>query len=166
MQTKPAHPKLTSAYTFIEILVALTIVSLIFGIGYVSFRDFSRRQALQGVVRTIRGDLRLAQEQAISGQKPQDVFCDSPDTLSGFYFDLITPNNYRLVAQCSGGNVTSKDVSIAADISITSNQDPIVFKVLGQGTNVPQATPAIITLTQAGTSNRATITITSTGEIK
>ncbi|KKW14527.1 MAG: hypothetical protein UY55_C0007G0003 [Candidatus Jorgensenbacteria bacterium GW2011_GWB1_50_10] len=166
MQTIPAHPKLTSGYTFIEILVALTIVSLIFGIGYVSFRDFSRRQALQGVVRSIRGDLRLAQEEAISGQKPLDIFCNSPNTLSGYYFDLITPNNYRLVAQCSGGNVTSKDVTVAADISIAVSQDPIVFKVLGQGTNVPQATPAVITLTQAGTANTAIITITSTGEIK
>jgi len=166
MQTIPAHPKLNSGYTFIEILVALTIVSLIFGIGYVSFRDFSRRQALQGVVRSIRGDLRLAQEEAISGQKPLDIFCNSPNTLSGYYFDLITPNNYRLVAQCSGGNVTSKDVTVAADISIAVSQDPIVFKVLGQGTNVPQATPAVITLTQAGTANTAIITITSTGEIK
>lgn len=166
MQTKPAHPKLTSAYTFIEILVALTIVGLIFGIGYVSFRDFSRRQALQGTVRSIRGDLRLAQEQAISGQKPADIFCDSPNTLSGYYFDLVSANNYRLVAQCSGGSVVSKDVTIASDISISVSQDPIVFKVLGQGTDVPQATNAIITLTQSGTANTATITITSTGEIK
>lgn len=166
MQTKPAHPKLTSAYTFIEILVALTIVSLIFSIGYVSFRDFSRRQALAGVVRSIRGDLRLAQGQAISGQKPSDISCDSPSTLSGYYFDIVSANNYRLVAQCSGGNVVSKEVTIAADIFLSSNQDPIVFKVLGQGTNVPQATPAIITLTQSGTLNIATITVSSTGEIK
>ena len=166
MQTKPAHPKLTSAYTFIEILVALTIIGLIFGIGYVSFRDFSRRQALSGAARSIKGDLRLAQEQAISGQKPLDLFCNSPNTLSGYYFNRISANNYRLVAACSGGNVITKDVTIASDISISINQNPVVFKVLGQGTNVPQATPAVITLTQAGTSNTTTITITSTGEIK
>ena len=166
MQKPTAYSKPNSAYTFIEILVALTIIGLIFGIGYVSFRDFSRRQALSGAARSIKGDLRLAQEQAISGQKPADIFCDSPNTLNGYYFNRISATNYRLVATCSGGNVITKDVNIASDISISVNQNPVVFKVLAQGTNVPQATPAVITLTQAGTSNTATITITSTGEIK
>ena len=41
--------KHNAAYTLIEILVALTIVGLIFGIGYVNFRDFARRQALAGI---------------------------------------------------------------------------------------------------------------------
>lgn len=166
MQKLPAYSKPNSAYTFIEILVALTIVGLIFGIGYVSFRDFSRRQALLGTTRNIKGDLRLAQEQAISGEKPSDFRCDSPNTLSGYYFNRVSANSYSLVARCSGGNVVSKEVNLPSDISIAANQNPIVFKVLGQGTDVPQASPAVITLTQAGTSNTATISISSTGEIK
>ncbi len=146
--------------------MALTIIGLIFGIGYVSFRDFSRRQALLGTTRSIKGDLRLAQEQATSGEKPDDFRCDSPNSLSGYSFNRVSANSYSLMAQCSGGNVVSKEVNLPSDISLASNQNPIVFKVLGQGTDVPQATPAVITLTQAGTANTATITISASGEIK
>ncbi len=158
--------KHNAAYTLIEILVSLTIIGLIFGIGYVNFRDFARRQALAGTARTIKGALRLAQEQALSGKKPADVRCDSPNTLIGYYFNLVSASNYRLVAQCSGGDVITKDVTLAADITLSSSQNPITFKILGEGTNVPQATPATITLTQVGTSNTATITVTAGGEIK
>ena len=56
----------TFGYTLIEILVGLTIIGIIFGVGFASFREFSRRQSLAGGVKTLVGDLRLAQEQAIS----------------------------------------------------------------------------------------------------
>jgi Tfp pilus assembly protein FimT len=145
--------------------VALTIISLIFGIGYVSFRDFSRRQALAGVARTIAGDLRLAQEQALSGKKPSAIFCNDPNRLNGYNFRVSGAQGYVLEANCSGGNVETKSVSLPGDISIsTPTPNPITFKILGQGTNVD--TIATITLTQAGTANTRTITVSSGGEIK
>ena len=166
MQTKPAHTKLTSAYTFIEILVALTIVGLIFGIGYVSFRDFSRRQALSGAARSIIGDLRLAQGQAISGRKPEDIFCNSPNTLNGYNFRVVSAQNYVLEAACSGGNVETKNVIILSDISMAApSPNPILFKSVAQGTNISGASTSI-NLTQFGTGNVRTITISAVGEIK
>jgi prepilin-type N-terminal cleavage/methylation domain-containing protein len=166
MQTKPAHSKLTSAYTFIEILVALTIVGLIFGIGYVSFRDFSRRQALNGTARSIIGDLRLAQEQAISGRKPADLFCNFPNSLDGYFFRVVSPQNYVIEASCSGGEVEAKNVTIPSDVSMSVPvPNPILFKSVAQGTDISGAS-ATITLTQAGTINSRAITISAAGEIK
>ena len=157
--------KSNAAYTLIEILVALTIVGLIFGIGYVNFRDFSRRQALAGTARSIMGDLRLAQEQALAGKKPVSAFCDSPNQLNGYNFRVINASSYRLAANCSGGNVETKLVTLPADITISSpSPNPITFKILGQGTNL--SADATITLTQTGTSNTRSITVTTGGEIK
>ena len=59
-----------SGFTLIEILVSMTIIGFLFSFGYASFRDFSRRQALAGVVKQVQGDLRLAQQKALSGEKP------------------------------------------------------------------------------------------------
>ncbi|KKU04148.1 MAG: type II secretory pathway protein LspH [Candidatus Woesebacteria bacterium GW2011_GWC2_47_16] len=154
-----------AAYTLIEILVALTIIGLIFGIGYVNFRDFARRQALSGTARSVMGDLRLAQEQALAGNKPASVFCDPPNRLNGYNMRVNSASTYQIEAACSGGNVVSKSVTMPANISIsTPSPNPILFKILGEGTNL--SADATITLTQAGTSNTRGITVTQGGEIK
>jgi prepilin-type N-terminal cleavage/methylation domain-containing protein len=156
-----------SGYTLIEILIALTIVGLIFGIGYVNFRDFSRRQALAGTVRKIKGDLRVAQENATSGQKPADPNCVGPTNplLDGYNFTVPSePHTYVIQAVCSGGTVDVKTIQVSSDIDISMSQNPILFKILGQGTNI--VTLASITLTQTGTNSPAVITVSSGGEIK
>ncbi len=156
------------AYTLIEILVGITVIALLFLFGYASFRDFSRRQAMNSAARTIRGDLRLAQEQALSGNKPAnptDPKCEAPNVLNGYYFRAAS-TSYAIEVACSGGTVTAKNVNLPSDISLTApSPNPILFKVLGQGTNLT-ASDATIILTQAGTLNTQTITVTSGGEIK
>ncbi len=154
-------------YTLIEILVGLTIISLLFGFGYVSFRDFSRRQALNGSLKQIQGDLRLAQSSASAGQKPDDSFCNTPNILDSYNFKVYSANEYNIEVNCTGGIVISKEVTLPSEISIsTPSPNPIQFKILGQGTNVPAGAGTIITLTQSGTNDQATVTITAGGEIR
>jgi prepilin-type N-terminal cleavage/methylation domain-containing protein len=152
-------------YTLLEILITLTIIGLIFGFGYVGFREFSQRQALTGLARSIKGDLRLAQELALAGKKPDDIKCDSPQVLNGYYFRRNSNANYTIEASCSGGTSEIKSVNLPADINFTSlSINPILFKILGEGNNISDS--ATITLTQINTGNTGTITITSGGEIK
>jgi prepilin-type N-terminal cleavage/methylation domain-containing protein len=157
-----------NGYTLIEILITLTIIGLIFGFGYVSFREFSRRQALTSAARSIKGDLRLAQELALSGNKPtMEINCNSPYVLNGYYFRRNSATNYTIEPSCSGGAVTTptKSVNMPVDIVITSlSVNPILFKILGEGNNITDS--ATITLTQTSTGKTGTITITSGGEIK
>lgn len=155
-----------SGYTLIEILVSLTVIGLLFGFGFVSFRDFSRRQHLASVVRTLTGEIRLVQSKASVGEKPDDLKCQGTNTLSSYSFRIINSTSYQTEANCLGGNVVIKTGSLSDGISMTSTQNTISFKVLGQGTNVPQGTEAVITFTQVGTSNTATVRVTQGGEIK
>lgn len=159
--------QLGAGYTLIEILVTLTIIGILFSFGYVNFRDFSRRQALVGVVKQIQGDLRLAQQDALSGQKPDDLKCISPNTLSGYNFSVVSSGEYEIRAVCSGGIAGNpeKNVILPSDITITTELNPIFFKILGQGTNISGA-EVKLTLTQTGTDNSGTVTVTSGGEIK
>jgi prepilin-type N-terminal cleavage/methylation domain-containing protein len=153
-------------YTLIEILVGLTIIGLLFGFGFVSFRDYSRRQALAGAAKQIQGDLRLAQEDALAGQKPDSSFCNDPASLNGYDFAVVSTSEYKLEADCTGGLVTQKDVVLPADTSIASDVNPILFKILGQGTSLGSGQSATITLAQTGTNNQATVTVSSGGEIQ
>ncbi len=162
-----------TGYTLIEILVALTIIGLLFGVGYANFRSFSQRQVLVGVVKQIQGDLRLAQQMALSGQKPSELGCLT-NSLDGIRFGVTTsaPYIYQLRAVC--GSVENnypiiKEFDFPADVTpapVTFTPNPILFKVLGNGTNIPEGESISIILTQVGTNNKATITVTSGGEIK
>lgn len=159
--------QIQKAYTLIEILVGLTIIGLVFGIGYVNFRDFSRRQAVAGAGKQIQGSLRLAEQLALSGQKPDDIKCNDPNVLTGYGFRIVSSSQYRVEAACSGGNVVNKDTNLPSGITITTPvPNPVLFKILGQGTNIPAGTSIVLTLTQARTNNRFTVTIGAGGDIK
>ena len=153
-------------YSLVEVLVSLAIVGLLFTFGFASFRDFSRRQHLISVARSIKGELRLIQAKAISGEKPEEVECTGVNTLITFNFQIVNPSTYQVVAVCSGGSVTTKTETISDDTTMASSQNPISFKVLGQGTNVSAGAGAIITFTQVGTNSTATVTVTEGGEVK
>lgn len=161
------RPLRVNGYTLIEILVSLSIVALLFGLGYVSFRDFARRQALSGVAKVLKGDLRFAQELALSGQKPDDSACNSPNVLDSYGFDVSSTTSYRIVANCSGGSVENKSVNLGSDITLSSpSVNPIDFKAIGEGTNIPDGTSATLTLTQDSTGNQFSVTVGSGGEIQ
>ena len=153
-------------YTLIEVLVGLTIIGIVFSAGFVSFREFSRRQTVVGVAKQIKGDLRLAQSSAISGKKPTD--CTA--ILNGFNFRVVDVSNYALEADCRGALAPAmvKNVTLPSGvtISVSPSPNPIVFKALGQGTNITLGGSATLTLIQTGTNNQATITVTAGGEIK
>jgi prepilin-type N-terminal cleavage/methylation domain-containing protein len=156
------------AYTLIELLVTLSIVGLLFGFGYVSFRDFSRRQALSGSLKKIQGDLRLAQQQALSGKKPNNVKCNPPNRLDSFSFNVYSTSSYKIEANCTGGTpVLISDVTLTSGVSIsTPSINPINFKVLGQGTNIPKGASTTVTISQASLGSQLSLTVTDGGEIK
>lgn len=160
-------PQITlSGYTLIEILVGITIIGLLFSLGYSNYRDYARRQALLGVARRLKADLRLAQGQALAGKKPDDLACNSPEVLNGYDFYTESNISYKIRANCSGGApVEIKEVKISSlNVSLSSTHDSFTFKVLGQGTNLDS--DAVITLTQAGTDDTLDVTVNTNGEIE
>lgn len=157
-------------YTMIELLVALTIVGLLFGVGYANFRDFTRRQSLVNSTKKIIGDLRDAQQMALSGQIPNDASCRGNNYLNGYFFRVISANHYEIRASCSGGAVANvaKDVYLPPTVTIVTpfpNPNPILFKVLGNGTNIG-ATNAQIRVRQSGSSATNIINVSSGGQIQ
>ena len=46
----------SKGYTLIEILVVISIMAILFTVGFAGYRDFSRRQVLLGAVNQIQGD--------------------------------------------------------------------------------------------------------------
>lgn len=146
-------------YTLIELLVGVSIVAILFGVGFVSYREFSRRQSLTGVTKQLVGDLRLAQQLALTGQKPTGQTCT---TLIGYMISRTSSTSYNLTADCSNDDFLIKTVDMPADTTISAGS--VTFKVLGQGTSLSSPLTYTVTNTQAGT--LGTVTIGIGGDIK
>jgi prepilin-type N-terminal cleavage/methylation domain-containing protein len=161
-----------TGYTLIEILVAITIIGLLFSVGYANFRSFSERQAVLNAAKSVQGDLRLTQGIALAGQKPDDLNCNSPiNSLNGYNFTILSSNTYEIRANCTGGVAgdATKIVTLTSSAIFTSpypSPNPILFRVLGNGTNIDSGQNAVIKIGQAGTTNQTTITISSGGQIQ
>lgn len=151
-------------YTLIEILVGMSIIGFVFSFGYISYRDFARRQSLLSSARRLKADLRLAQGQALAGKKPSSGECDDEGSLNGYDFYIDSTTSYVIQANCAGIFVDDKAVEVSSEISLTADPDRFTFKVIGKGTNLSAS--ATITLTQTVTGNTQIVTISPEGEIK
>jgi prepilin-type N-terminal cleavage/methylation domain-containing protein len=154
-----------NAFTLIEVLVVITIMGIIMGVGFAAYRLFARRQLVNNTISLIHNDLRLAQESAISGRKPDDAFCMGTNQLKGYNFLVDSVNGtYTISANCTGGVVEIKSFSIVTDLTLTAPvPNPIIFNVLGNGTNGDSQTK--ITVSDSVTGYAQSITISSTGEL-
>lgn len=164
--------KCKKGFTLIEVLAGLTIVGLLFGVGYANFRSFSQRRVVVDAAKNLQGDLRLAQGMALAGQKPTDPVCNSPtNTLIGFNFNVLSATSYEIRASCSGGSAgtANKVVTLGSGAIFASpfpSPNPILFKVLGNGTNISEGQSAVIRIAQTSTTNQTTVTVTSGGQIQ
>jgi type IV fimbrial biogenesis protein FimT len=148
-------------YTLIEILVVLSITTLMLTIGIPGYRAFSQRQDLAGTSRQIVSDLRQAQQYALSGQKPSGITCT---VLDGYTFSRSTASQYQIIANCSNGDSVIKTVNLDANVTFTASLTNTKFKVLGQGTTL--SADNTLTLTNSASGNTATVIITTSGTIK
>lgn len=161
--------RLARGYTLIELLVALSILALIFGIGFSGFRDYSRKQGLETVARQLRGDLATAKQKASSGIKSTHAACNGVNVQNGYGFNVGAASGiYRVYFQCSGGSVLQKTVTMPTGYTIASNPVGyfLIFKSLGQGTNLASGSNMVVTITQTSSGSTRTVTITSSGEIQ
>jgi prepilin-type N-terminal cleavage/methylation domain-containing protein len=138
-------------FTFIELLISITIIGILLAIGSVSFREFSRRQQVSGAARQVKADLRLAQTEAFAGQKPAGCTGD----LRAIFFRRLNNTTYSIDADCSGigSLINIKTVTMPPNTTLDafSPSPPggsIQFKSVADGTNLA----GDITLTIRGSS--------------
>jgi len=161
MKRRLAHPN--KGYTLIELLIVMAIMGILFTVGYLSFQDYSRRQTLLAAGRGVRVDIRTAIESAIAGNKP--AACSN--VLNGYQFWITSATTYEIDALCSAGNVVVTSATIPTGITLTASiPNPVIFKVLAQGTNIPTGTTATILVKQTATGYIDTIRIGENGNVQ
>lgn len=145
-------------FTLIELLVTMSIIGIIFGIGVAAYTQFNRRQILDQAAQELKNNLRLVQGKALAGEKN----C-SGGTMEG-YEVTFSSTSYSFRAKCGLNYGTSTIINLPSSVTVTTfpSPNPILFKVLGQGTNINISTTIVL----SGFGSTRTITITSAGEIR
>lgn len=150
-------------YTLIEVLIVVSILTIIFTVGFARYRDYERRQKVVTITRQVKGDLRLAQEEALSGRKPSGC----TGVLNGYFFRRLNSSTYVIQANCTNATIEVKRVELILGTTINfSSGDSILFKPIGSGTDIPSGVDTLITVSFAPYSYTQVITITSGGEIR
>lgn len=152
-----------TGFTLIEILVGLTIVTVLFGTGFASYREFARRQILNSSYGKLGSALSLARQLALSGDKPEA--CPTNSVLNGYRVDF---GQKKFWAECAGPGGTTQarvtTIDIPSEIEILSSQPTILYKVLGQGTD--QAAEVTVTVKHTGTNSTMDTILSQDGKIR
>ena len=124
-------------FTFIELLIGLVIMAIIFSIGFANYREFSSRQKIEGATREIKADLRLAQQKATIGSKP--TWCDiNGYDLTGYRVWRASSTSYSVRALCEGNEVPIKFVQLTDYYpNIFLSDFDVTFLPLGEGAYSP-----------------------------
>lgn len=121
-----------------------------------------------GLAKQVEGDLRLAQQMALSGEKPDTCI---GETLEGVRFGVTTtsPYNYKIRTVCGTGPdypvIKSYDFNTTISFDFTGfTVNPVIFKTVANGTNIPAGSTDTLVIKDAF-GNYATILIDSGGSI-
>lgn len=150
---------MSRAFTLIEILVAVTIMMIMLGAGAVAYRNVARKQSLDQSAAEVAQTLAQAQANALSGKK---INCAAVN-LAGWQVKF-TLTDYTLDEVCEIGSYVVKTVAYPVSITGTfPSPNPILFRVLSRGTNIPVSTT--ITLT-SGQGQAKSVIVFSSGEVR
>ena len=120
-------------FTLIELVVVMGITILLSGAGIAAYNQFNNRQRVRSGGAGLTDLLRLAQNRALTGEKPTGGACAS-SALDGHQVRW-TGSQFVLEAVCGGQAVdVGKNYSLGSDVAVTAG-DQVVFKVLAQGTS-------------------------------
>lgn len=165
-------------FTLVEVLLVIAILSTLFGLSVVSYRNFQAGQAVEQAAATLRTNLRFAQSQAFGGVKN----CPLGGTLLGWGV-IPASNRYDIYVFCidpdPSRNETNLYRSIRLPQRVTMSALPAVLgNILFQPVNRDvlfydnsAPTPNLlsdteITLTLTGGSRTAQVVVRKSGDIQ
>lgn len=141
-------------FTIIELLIAISIMALLFGIGVAKYVSFNQGQIIKQAAQKLKSDLRVAANKAITGEK------NGCGTLDGYQISF-TGGQYLIAAACSGGTfIAVNTISLPSGVTFNPLPSSVFFKVLGQGVS------SAITIVLSGFGKTEIVTVNISGEIQ
>lgn len=151
-------------YSLIEVLVAVTIISVLTGSSLVGYNRFQGRQGLKSAGEKLVSDLRLTQQKALSGERVSGWCQGAGESLTGWRLVFTSSTVYDIRGVCSSGATTTyKSITLPNSATKSSGGSSVDFAAVN-GTTTDNS---FVLSRQLGTSvSQITVTTTSAGLIK
>lgn len=142
-------------FTLIELMVVITIISIITGIGVASYNKYNSRRIVEKAAEELRANIRLAQSRAINNEK--DSRC-GPDILDGWYVEYLSSSSYQLFCICGGNEYRPSSAINITNVSLNS------FSTFGFKPLIGNATLSQ-NITIIGDDKSARISVSTSGDV-
>jgi len=176
-QNKISRIDSSKGFTFVEMMVVMMIMAILFGAGYANYRAFSRGKAIESVAEEVASDIKLTKELASSGKK--ECNDNLTEVLNGYRFIVsMDSDTYRIETVCSASNRTIKEGKIknatfsrmweygtCSDSGTRSTTTNFVVKTLGEGLDIDSSGCIKILVEQNKTGYPYTVQVSQTGVV-
>lgn len=128
------HASPSAGFTLLELLVVISMISVITGFGFASLASYSKQQVLAQAGEDIKQNINLARFSAISSVKPQLVYggqqCGTSDSLDFYKFNFCMnatcvnntdPAAYQVVAYCGAKEIVVVEKKLPSTLSFSSD---------------------------------------------
>jgi prepilin-type N-terminal cleavage/methylation domain-containing protein len=93
--------KRTAGFTLIELMIVVTVMAILTGVGIAAYNRFNRKQKMLAAANQFAVDLRLAQKNADSSELPPTGCVD--DYITAYSLRYVDAIQYAIWAECTGG---------------------------------------------------------------
>ena len=140
-------------FTLIELLVAISLAVIIGSFGLAYYSSFNRRQVVEQATKKIVSDIRLAQNLALSQQKPNSIDCTCTALKSYSFVVDVVGSSYWIIPDCEPACVDDdnkvKEVGLE-NVTLSGGLEWIKFSVLSQGVGITPAGGQLIIQSKDG----------------
>lgn len=120
-----------SGFTLLELLISVTIMMLLVGMGVASFITFNERQQLVGAAKELQEFFRSAQTRSRTGDIPAGC-----GAFSGYNIQMAIDNpSVQMYAVCSTGNVLRSEKTLTGGVRPTVAINMTFLNLKGGVTN-------------------------------
>ncbi|MCG6889161.1 MAG: GspH/FimT family pseudopilin [Gammaproteobacteria bacterium] len=160
--------KKISGFTLLELMITMTLVSLVMAIGIPSMRDFIKNDRLVTQINTMVGHLAYARSEAVTRHQTviicassNQTSCSSSNWAEGWILFVDTDNNADFSA---GEDMLRQHVALSGGTTFTSSVGSVV--TYDERGFAPNSIGTFSLCDDRGTAHMKSISISATGRVR
>lgn len=129
LYTKDQILNTNSGFSFIEILVTVSIMGILLTIVLANFGSFNKSKRLTEATGDLMVNLRSASTKAFSGDRP----CAAGETFGGYQVSYLSTSSYQVAALCDGDETLISTHEVANGVNFSGSWADFIFLPLDKG---------------------------------
>src|SRR3990167_1076067 len=150
-------------FSLLELLVVFSLISLITGIGFVTFTSYSQKTVLDQAAQDVKQQIEKAKFNALSQVKPPGCVGD----LLAYQINFINSTQYRITAFCATQSMIFSTNTLSKGVTFQNENvcEGIMFDTLTNSISISGLRTLPCTIQVEAYSSRQDITVDQNGNV-